>query len=69
MVGGFTKEESTIATWSRVWYTTAGIYIAGAVFYVGFAQAELQPWAIRDENDHRRRRSEEDTRPLLAADS
>ena len=67
MVGAFTKDESTIATWSRVWYTTAAIYVAGAIFYVAFAKAELQPWA-RDK--HRRRtRSNEDTRPLLAADS
>ena len=37
--------ESTIATWARIWYTTAAIYIFGAVWYAFFASAEQQPWA------------------------
>ena len=68
MVGAFTKEESTIQTWSKVWYTTAAIYLAGALFYAFFAEAELQPWAHQGQK-RRRTRSNEDTRPLLAADS
>ena len=66
MVGAFTKNESTILTWSFVWYTTAGIYVFGAIFYSIFAEAELQPWAHCKEDPPLRNNTEEDRRPLLA---
>ena len=31
MVGAFTKDESTITTWSGVWYVTSAIYVIGRV--------------------------------------
>ena len=64
MVGAFTIEESTIKTWSGVWYTTSAIYIIGAIVYGSFASAELQPWAQSNRN-RIARPTEDDRQPLL----
>ena len=60
MVGAFTVEESTIETWSRVWYTSAAIYFVGAIIYIFFASAELQSWANINSRSSRRRGSDDD---------
>lgn len=72
MVGAFTVEESSIETWSRVWYTSAAIYFVGAIIYIFFASAELQPWAAVSESRSRARRDSDeperagdDRQPLL----
>ena len=67
-----TNKESSIETWSRVWYTSAAIYFVGAIIYIFFASAELQPWAAVSESRSRARRDSDeperagdDRQPLL----
>ena len=64
-----TNKESSIETWSRVWYTSAAIYFVGAIIYIFFASAELQPWAaVSGQRSRARRGSDEpddDRQPLL----
>ena len=74
LVGSFTKEESTIFTWSRVWYVSAAIYTFGALFYLVFGKAEVQPWARKKQRTSTNSESEEsddtnqnDRQPLLAS--
>ena len=67
-----TNKESSIETWSRVWYTSAAIYFVGAIIYIFFASAELQPWAAVSGPRSRARRgsdeperADDDRQPLL----
>ena len=67
-----TNKESSIETWSRVWYTSAAIYFVGAIIYIFFASAELQPWAaVSGQRSRARRgsdepeRADDDRQPLL----
>lgn len=34
--------------WRIVFYITAGIYLFGMLFYLGFAKGEVQEWAITE---------------------
>nr|XP_042910673.1 putative inorganic phosphate cotransporter [Parasteatoda tepidariorum] len=43
-VGILTSNSATLASWSKVFYTTAAVYIACGVIFAMFASAELQPW-------------------------
>ncbi|XP_042910670.1 sialin-like [Parasteatoda tepidariorum] len=45
-VGIYTAEGATLANWSKVFYTTAAVYITTGSIFVIFASAEIQPWAI-----------------------
>lgn len=36
--------QNTLANWSKVFYTTSGVYFVSATFYALFASAEPQPW-------------------------
>ena len=67
-----TNKESSIETWSRVWYTSAAIYFVGAIIYIFFASAELQPWAAvsgprsrATRGSDEPERAEDDRQPLL----
>ena len=66
MVGAFTVDESTIATWRPVWYVSALIYLIGATFYVIFASGELQPWARFESRRNRIENIDDAHAPLLA---
>ena len=66
MVGAFTVDESTIATWRPVWYVSALIYLIGATFYVIFASGELQPWARFESRRNRNENIDDAHAPLLA---
>ncbi|GIX95909.1 hypothetical protein CDAR_231441 [Caerostris darwini] len=35
--------------WSKVFYTSCGIYAAGAVFFLLFGSAEPEPWAVSED--------------------
>ena len=66
MVGAFTVDESTIATWRPVWYVSALIYLIGATVYVIFASGELQPWARFESRRNRNENVDDAHAPLLA---
>ena len=74
LVGSFTQKESTISTWSRVWYVSAAIYTFGALFYLVFGNVDVQPWARKKlrlsentDSDDSEDRNENDRQPLLAS--
>ncbi|XP_064600100.1 sialin-like [Liolophura sinensis] len=45
VVTNFLTHSQTRQEWQIVFYVTAAVYIAGAIFYLVFASGELQPWA------------------------
>ena len=40
-----TEPEKLKQQWQTVFYITAAVYAFGVVFYMTFAEGELQPWA------------------------
>ncbi|MPC09613.1 Sialin [Portunus trituberculatus] len=44
IAGSLTKNQQTFEQWNKVFYIAAGIYVANALFYLGFASGKVQPW-------------------------
>lgn len=45
VVGMVTSPTPSLENWATVFYLTCGIYLLGAVAFLVFGSAELQPWA------------------------
>ncbi|XP_076362088.1 sialin-like isoform X6 [Tachypleus tridentatus] len=51
IVGGLlTEHNETLVQWSKVFYLAAGMYILGAMIFLLFGSAEVQPWAVIPED-------------------
>lgn len=46
---GYFTEDHTLAGWRKVFWISAGINIGGALLFSIFGSAEVQPWAITEE--------------------
>ena len=44
--------QGTAEQWRIVFYTTAGIYIFGSVFFAVFGSGHVQVWALDDDYNH-----------------
>ncbi|CAL4145626.1 unnamed protein product [Meganyctiphanes norvegica] len=51
-VGAIVNNQQTIYQWRKVFYMSAGIFIADMVFFLLFASGEEQPWNKVKKNDH-----------------
>lgn len=38
--------QQTVEGWAWVFYISAAVYVGGAIIYIFFASAQLQPWGI-----------------------
>lgn len=45
VVGVVTSPAPSLDNWATVFYLTCGIYLVGAVVFLAFGSAEVQPWA------------------------
>jgi ACS family sodium-dependent inorganic phosphate cotransporter-like MFS transporter 5 len=47
LVGALLTDYSEAAQWQAVFWVSAGVHVAGSLLYLGWGQAEVQPWAAR----------------------
>lgn len=48
--GLLTEHNETLVQWGKVFYLAAGMYILGALIFLLFGSAEVQPWAVIPED-------------------
>ncbi|XP_015917008.1 putative inorganic phosphate cotransporter isoform X2 [Parasteatoda tepidariorum] len=64
IVGYFTSNGQTIANWSDVFYTAAGVYTVCGAIFAGFGSAELQSWGTTTEKSKTDAKPEKEMKEL-----